>query len=71
MQTPDGERIPIENRGPDEVRKMAGQSIAPEGVDVVNPVFDVTPAELVDVIVTERGVVEKPDRRGIAALFDH
>lgn len=70
MQTPDGDRIPIETRDGDEVLRLAGQALAPEGVEAVNPVFDVTPAELVDVIVTEKGLVERPDRCGVAALFD-
>ena len=45
--------------------------IAPEGVEAMNPVFDVTPAGLVDVLVTEKGVVEEPGPRAIEALFEH
>lgn len=47
---------------------MAGNRVAAE-VEVFNPVFDVTPADLVDVIVTERGVVERPDTAKIAQLI--
>ena len=43
--------------------------MAPAGVDAYNPVFDVTPAELVDVLVTEKGLIRRPDRAQIAALF--
>ena len=70
MSMPSGDRIPIENRDESEVLTMAGQPLAPAGVGAVNPVFDVTPAELVDIIVTEKGVVEKPDAEGMARLFD-
>ena len=71
LQSPSGEQIPIENRDPGEVITIAGRPIAPEGVNAVNPVFDVTPAELVDVIVTEKGVIEAPEPHKIAALFEH
>ncbi|PVY75481.1 methylthioribose-1-phosphate isomerase [Tamilnaduibacter salinus] len=51
-----GDDIPIEERGADELRMIQGLPIAPDGISVYNPVFDVTPADLVDVIVTEQGV---------------
>ncbi len=57
---PDGEHIPIEHRGDDEVIRFGGVATAPSGVDAYNPAFDVTPAELVDAIVTERGVHRPP-----------
>ena len=44
--------------------------MASESVSAWNPVFDVTPAELVDVLVTERGVIENPTKNKIAQLFD-
>jgi methylthioribose-1-phosphate isomerase len=56
----DGSTIPIEQRPGDEVTFLAGQSLAPEGIKVANPAFDVTPASLIDAIVTEAGVVLKP-----------
>jgi methylthioribose-1-phosphate isomerase len=68
--TPDGGKIPIETRPESEVLSLGGQSIAPVGAHAWNPAFDVTPAELVDVIVTERGVVERPDREGITRLLE-
>ena len=55
--TPDGAAIPIEERAPDEVAGWGGRRTAPEGIGVWNPAFDVTPAELVTAIVTDRGVV--------------
>lgn len=57
---PDGSHIPIEHRGHDEVIRFGGIATAPEGVDAYNPAFDVTPAELIDAIVTERGVHRGP-----------
>jgi methylthioribose-1-phosphate isomerase len=64
-----GAGIPIEERAPDEVTGYRDQRWAPAGVKVSNPVFDVTPAELVSGLITERGVVLAPDREKIAQLF--
>ena len=66
---PSGNHIPIEERAPDEVTGYGGTRWAPHGVSVRNPVFDVTPAELVTALITERGVVRAPDVAKIAALF--
>lgn len=65
-----GSAIPIEQRGEEEVLELAGQRVAAEGAGAWNPAFDVTPAELIDAIVTERGVVERPGERGVTALLD-
>ncbi|ROR32288.1 S-methyl-5-thioribose-1-phosphate isomerase [Inmirania thermothiophila] len=65
----DGGAIPIETRAADEVLTAAGRRVAPQGAGAWNPVFDVTPAGLVDVLVTERGALERPDREGIARLL--
>jgi len=64
-----GKEIPIEDRGPDEILQFRGKLLAPGGVTTLNPVFDVTPASLVSVIVTERGVIEAPNRAKVAALL--
>jgi methylthioribose-1-phosphate isomerase len=57
LATPSGDRIPIEQRSPQEVTAIHGGSrIAPRGVDVLNPAFDVTPASYVTAIITERGI---------------
>lgn len=66
-ETPDGGRIEIEERPADEIWGSVGLA-APNGVDAFNPVFDVTPAELIDVIVTDRGVIEPPFEGRIAEL---
>ena len=58
--TPTGEQIPIEERDATELTEIEGVRIAPEGCPVVNPAFDVTPAELIDAIVTEKGVFRGP-----------
>jgi len=60
LGTPDGLAIPIEDRSPTEVTEVRGVRIAPEGTDVRNPAFDVTPAELISAIVTEEGALRAP-----------
>ena len=69
MQIKSGADIPIEARDPAEVLALAGQPVAAPGASAWNPAFDVTPAELVDAIVTERGVVERPTAAKMAALM--
>jgi methylthioribose-1-phosphate isomerase len=68
-ETAAGSDIPIERRHGDEIVRCAGVEIAPRGTPADNPVFDVTPAALVTRIVTEKGVVERPDRARISALL--
>lgn len=63
----DGEGIAIEERGPEEVRAFAGTAAAPPDTPVRNPAFDVTPADLVTALVTERGVAQPPTVATIAA----
>jgi len=69
MATPDGSLIPIEERDPSEITEGFGTRTAPEGVEVFNPAFDVTPHENITGIVTEFGVIEKPDTQRVAAFF--
>jgi methylthioribose-1-phosphate isomerase len=69
MQLPNGEAIPIEERSPDEVTGFGAQRWAPHGVKVRNPAFDVTPAELVGALITEKGVVHQPDEAKLKKLF--
>ncbi len=64
-----GAGIPIEERDVAEVRGFQERSWAPPGVAVRNPAFDITPAELVTALITERGVVHAPNRERISALF--
>jgi methylthioribose-1-phosphate isomerase len=63
-----GRDIPIEERGADEVTHLAGSRVAADGVRVFNPAFDVTPAQLVSAIITERGVARAPYEQALAAL---
>lgn len=63
-----GRHIPIEQRPAAEVTGFGGERWAPEGVDVFNPAFDITPAELVTSLITEIGVIAKPDREKLLAL---
>lgn len=60
LAIPDGGAIPIEERSPDEVTMIGGRRVAPEGVRVANPAFDVTPARYVAAIVTEAGIARPP-----------
>lgn len=69
MALASGKDIPIEERDGTEVREIRGIPLAPAGVQVFNPVFDVTPASLIDAIVTEKGAVRNPNITGMRALF--
>lgn len=69
MALESGRDIPIEERDGTELRQVRSVPMAPASVPVFNPVFDVTPASLIDVIVTEKGVVSRPDSAGMNALF--
>jgi len=66
-----GGLIPIEERNAEEVRGFGALQWVSAEVAVRNPAFDVTPAELVSALITERGVLEPPTAAGIAALFDY
>jgi methylthioribose-1-phosphate isomerase len=68
MNLPSGEDIPIEERDGKELLEVGGQRLGAE-VDAFNAVFDVTPADLIDVIVTEKGIVERPDTAKMAQLM--
>jgi methylthioribose-1-phosphate isomerase len=68
LDTPTGAEIPIEQRAQEEVLSLAGRRIAPQGVGALNPAFDVTPAELIGAIVTERGVARPPYGAALRAL---
>lgn len=70
MDIASGDDIPIEQRSPEEVLSLAGQHLAAKGAEAWNPAFDVTPAELVDAIVTEKGVVLSPDTDSMFAMMN-
>ena len=68
LTCPDGDRIPIEERDRSEVTELHGTRIAPDGVGVLNPAFDVTPARYVTAIVTERGIFRAPYEVSLATV---
>jgi len=68
--TESGDKITIEYRSIDEVAYVKNVQIAPEGVKILNPSFDVTPAANISAIITEKGVIEKPGGKGIMELFN-
>lgn len=68
LRCPTGAQIPIEERGTREVTHILGQQIAPIGVRVANPAFDVTPHALVDAIITEQGIARAPFGRSLPLL---
>jgi methylthioribose-1-phosphate isomerase len=63
-----GQAVEIEHRPADEVLTLAGRRIAADGATAWNPAFDITPAELVDCLVTENGVIQAPDTKKLASL---
>jgi methylthioribose-1-phosphate isomerase len=70
MKLTSGAEIPIEVRDGDEIMRCGKQQVAAQGVKVWNPVFDITPAGMVDAIVTERGVVHSPNEKKMGNLMD-
>jgi methylthioribose-1-phosphate isomerase len=70
LETADGSQIPIEERSPREVTHLAGKQIAPDGVNVENPAFDVTPHSYLAAIITERGVAREPYSESLRELAE-
>src|SRR5256884_1165340 len=70
LDMPDGGRIPIEQRNPREVTHIAGRQMVPDGTEVENPAFDVTPAKYVSAIVTEKGIAHEPYGESLRKLSD-
>jgi len=66
-----GDQIPIESRADEEVTHFNGQQVAPEGVKVANPAFDVTPHRYVSAIITDAGVAHEPYDTSLKALFEN
>ncbi|MBL8813169.1 MAG: S-methyl-5-thioribose-1-phosphate isomerase [Planctomycetaceae bacterium] len=65
----DGSGIPIEQRKDEEIAESFGKRTVPRGVSVYNPAFDVTPASLIDALITEKGVVRNPTKESVAKHF--
>ncbi|MDP6625087.1 MAG: S-methyl-5-thioribose-1-phosphate isomerase [Nitrospinota bacterium] len=69
MTLSSGEQIPIEERSHEEVTRINNKNIAPEGIDVAHPAFDVTPNKWVNAIITEKGIVLPPFKENLKKLF--
>ncbi|MCH8829663.1 MAG: S-methyl-5-thioribose-1-phosphate isomerase [Planctomycetes bacterium] len=65
-----GKQIPIEQRDPREITHSFGRQIAPDGIDTLNPAFDVTPAEFIRAIITERGLIQPVNATSISEVLD-
>lgn len=63
-----GDSIPIEERNPEEVKNLAGRCITVPGIEAFHPAFDVTPAEYITAIITEKGVIKPPFEPNLSAL---
>jgi methylthioribose-1-phosphate isomerase len=68
LETPDGSKIPIEQRNKKEVTHIAGKQMVPNGVEIENPAFDVTPAKYVTAIITEHGIARAPYKESLGEL---
>src|ERR1700716_1101010 len=68
LEPTDGSRIPIEQRNSKEVSHIAGKQMVPDGVEIENPAFDVTPAKYVTAIITERGIARAPYEECLRSL---
>jgi methylthioribose-1-phosphate isomerase len=66
----DGERIPIEQRGAEEITEGFGRRTAPEGVRTYSPAFDVTPAELITGLITDRGIIQPVNEANVRAAIE-
>jgi methylthioribose-1-phosphate isomerase len=71
VDCPSGKEIPIEQRDPKEVSHIFGKALAPKGIHVFNPAFDVTAQELVSAIITEKGVIHPPYQQNIRSHVGH
>src|ERR1700677_159760 len=70
LATPDGSKIPIEQRNQKEVTHIGGRQMTPDGVGIENPAFDVTPAKYIAAIITERGIARAPYTESLKKLSE-
>jgi len=70
LQLNSGDQIPIESRPAREVTHFRGQMVAPEGIQVANPAFDVTPHRYISAIITDAGIAREPYDMSLRALFE-
>ncbi|HJX09871.1 MAG TPA: S-methyl-5-thioribose-1-phosphate isomerase [Candidatus Binatia bacterium] len=71
LNCPSGKEIPIEQRDAKEVSHMFGKALAPKGIKVFNPAFDVTSHDLISAIITEKGVIQPPYQQNIRCHVGH
>ena len=71
INCPSGKEIPIEQRDPKEVSHIFGKPLAPKGMKVFNPAFDVTAQDLISAIITEKGVINPPYQQNIRSYVSH
>jgi methylthioribose-1-phosphate isomerase len=71
LNCPSGEDIPIEQRDPREVSHVFGRALAPKGMKIFNPAFDVTSQDLISAIITEKGIITPPFDRNIKTHVRH
>jgi len=69
LSLPSGDLIPIEERGSEEITEGFGKRLAPAGVKTYSPAFDVTPAKYITAIITEKGIIQKPDVKSVRQLI--
>jgi methylthioribose-1-phosphate isomerase len=69
LSIPSGKEIPIEERDPAEITRGFGKQTAPDGIDVFNPAFDVTPNHLITAFITDRGVISPPFLQNLASVL--
>jgi len=69
MSLASGDKIPVEQRAPEEIYKIGRQVFGPKGVEAINPVFDITPSDYITAIITEKGIVYPPFRKNLAKFF--
>jgi methylthioribose-1-phosphate isomerase len=70
LNTPDGNGIPIEERNEREVTHIGSNRLTPDGAQIRNPAFDVTPSQYVTAIITERGIARAPFSESLPQLFE-
>lgn len=69
LSTPTGDQIPIEERPAEELIYLQGMLLAPRGIKVYNPAFDVTPQKFIDALITERGIIRRPLGKNLPKIF--
>ncbi len=70
LSIPSGDAIPIEERDPTEITHIRNTRLAPEGIAVHNPAFDVTPNKLISAIITDRGIARAPYEKSLRSLVE-